>query len=98
MPVAAQAQTPPAHIDAYPADVYADGLGGLQVVFDGRDDGEFAPAGQRPAGAGLEIRTAAGASAPSDPARVVLDRPTLSADEHTITSRYRVGAALEVTE
>src|SRR5258705_13992659 len=53
-PAVAQAQV--ATLDGSPLNVYADGLGALQMRYDDQASGEFFPPDENPAHAGLEIK------------------------------------------
>src|SRR3954470_2559116 len=95
MPGAARAQDP-VEISASSLRAWVDGRGALQVSILS-SPGEFAPADEQPARAGLEIVQGTAYSPAGDPARTVLSAPAVTDTGDAVTSRYRVGA-LEVTE
>jgi CSLREA domain-containing protein len=89
-------------LDGAPLNVLADGLGAMQVRYDGQANGTFsAPTSDTPR-AGLEILQGSNyyALSPRN-GRTLLSGPTLGGDgsgARTLTSAYRVGPDLEVTE
>jgi hypothetical protein len=104
-PAGARAQTTVGHIDGFPLDVYADGLGALQARFDGKPDGEFYSPSDNPGHAGLELvdtPPGAGFSTRLTPAPVsgpVLSRTGNTQTLHSVyTETDGTNALYQVTE
>ena len=99
VPAAATADT--ATLDGTPLNVYADGLGALQVRYDGQASGLFYDPEQNPAHAGLEI-VEGGQYYPLQegfdfaPGRTGVAAPVVSGS--TIHSVYAVGPDIQVAE
>ncbi len=89
----------PVRLDSSPLDLWADGLGRLQVRLDGEPDGMFYPPSENAANAGLEIVTGADHYG-LGVGRLPISAPEVGAagDEQSITSAYRIGRDLVVTE
>ena len=69
------------------------GIGGLQVRFDGREDGEFFGQSGLTNGDGLALRAPQGVSRPGDDQRTLAQDPTLTGPVNgtrTVTSSYDV--------
>ena len=88
-------------LDGTPLNVYADGLGALQVRYDGQASGLFYDDTQNPAHAGLEVMQGSHyfplqAGFDFEPERTAVAAPVVSGS--TIHSVYMVGTDLRVTE
>jgi hypothetical protein len=99
IPAAAGADV--ATLDGTPLNVYADGLGALQVRYDNQASGLFYDPAQNPAHAGLEVVEGAQYYPLQDgfdfePGRTGLSGPTVTGS--TIHSVYDVGPDIQVTE
>ncbi len=99
IPAAAGADV--ATLDGTPLNVYADGLGALQVRYDNQASGLFYDPAQNPAHAGLEVVEGAQYYPLQDgfafePGRTGVSGPTVSGA--TIHSVYDVGPDIQVTE
>jgi hypothetical protein len=89
-PAAAHADV--VHIDGSPLEVFVDGLGGLQVRFDGQPDGEFCCSADTPDGTGLALRDSETYSEPSDDGRTPVTAATVTTTgtTHVASSSYDV--------
>jgi hypothetical protein len=95
VPCAAQAQV--ATLDGNPVNVYADGLGAIQVRYDNQQSGEFYPPDENPAHAGLEIKEGEEYYALDDPTnRTAVQAPVVSGN--ALQSVYTVGPDVRVGE
>jgi hypothetical protein len=98
VPASAHAQV--AVLDGTPLNVYADGLGGIQVRYDDQQSGEFYPPDENPAHAGLEIKEGDAYYPVDDPSeRTAVQSPVISGSgSFTMQSVYTVGPDVRVGE
>jgi hypothetical protein len=95
LPSAARAQV--GTLDGTPVNVYADGLGAVQVRYDNQQSGEFYPPDENPAHAGLEIVQGENYYALDDPTtRTAVQAPVVSGN--ALQSVYTVGTDIQVGE
>jgi hypothetical protein len=95
VPCPAHAQV--ATLDGNPVNVYADGLGAIQVRYDNQQSGEFYPPDENPAHAGLELKQGEDYYALDDPTtRAAVQAPVVSGN--ALQSVYTVGPDVQVGE
>jgi hypothetical protein len=86
-----------ATLDGNPVNVYADGLGAIQVRYDNQRSGEFYPPDENPAHAGLEIVQGDAYYALDDPTnRTAVQAPVVTAN--ALQSAYMAGPDIRVGE